>query len=202
MKRILMWVGVFLLVGVVVGAFRLIRGPDLSAYQYLKDPQISAKADQKVLVLILAGDPNEVGKDAFGKLMKSFFAVKRANKGVAMAPPRVRWSWDGADKRTMVGRYAMPLPDSVTSLPEGINDEGPEVALAIWSYGSVAEILHYGAYDEEVATTKRLMDFVESNGYAAAGMHEEEYLKGPGLLRRDPKSFQTIIRYAVKKKAK
>jgi hypothetical protein len=62
----------------------------------------------------------------------------------------------------------------------------------------VAEILHIGPYDRETPTIDRLKRFIATSGYSIIGEHEEEYLKGPGLLfRGSPKNFHTIIRYRV-----
>jgi hypothetical protein len=42
--------------------------------------------------------------------------------------------------------------------------------------------------------------FIADKGYEMAGMHEEEYLVGPGMGNAPPESYRTIIRYQVKKK--
>lgn len=41
---------------------------------------------------------------------------------------------------------------------------------------------------------------IVAQGYEIAGPHEEEYLSSPGMGNIPPEEYQTIIRYAVKKK--
>ncbi|MBN1225327.1 MAG: GyrI-like domain-containing protein, partial [Candidatus Aminicenantes bacterium] len=128
---------------------------------------------------------------AFTKLFGAFFKLP----GARMAAPRARWLGDlSRPKEEWVGLFALPLPDSVTSLPPEM--EG--VRIEEWEYGQVAEILHVGAYGDELPTIQKLLAFIKEQGYAIAGPHEEEYLKGPGMVA-DPSHYWTIIRYQVKK---
>jgi hypothetical protein len=44
----------------------------------------------------------------------------------------------------------------------------------------------------------RLRAFIDSRGYRAIGDHEEEYVKGPGMIfAGDPNTYLTIIRLRV-----
>ena len=74
-------------------------------------------------------------------------------------------------------------------------DKRPEVRLETWEYGTVAQILHLGPYDQEGSTIERLHRFIKDSGYQITGDHEEEYLTRP-----DAKVIKTLIRYTVKKK--
>jgi hypothetical protein len=115
--------------------------------------------------------------------------------------PRARWpvSLD-TPKSEWLGLYALPVPETTTELPQYEAQAGLNVSLTTWEYGEVAEILHIGPYDQEQPTVKRLMDFINEQGYAIIGDHEEEYLKGPTMFSRgDPEKYTTIIRYRVKK---
>lgn len=164
---------------------------DLSAFDKLKEPAIVQKPAAKMLVVEAKGDPNTAGGQAFGLLFKVFFSIP----GVRMAPPRARWITDlKTPKDQWVGYYALPLPDSA-SLPAG--SEGAKIE--VWAYGDVAEILHIGAYAAEPPTVEKLMKFVAAQGYAIAGPHEEEYLRGPES-GPNTAEYRTIIRYQVKKK--
>ncbi len=164
-----------------------------SASTALKDPAISTKPHQNMLVVEMQGDPNVVGQQAFSQLFGAFFKIP----GVKIAPPRARWLNIPADSRSQwIGLYALPLPESVTALPEGV--EGARIE--IWKYGEVAEILHLGPYSEEGPTIERLHRFIDSQGYQVVGPHEEEYLKSPGMGNISPSDYQTIIRYPVVKK--
>ena len=95
------------------------------------------------------------------------------------------------DEWTMI--IGLPIPEDTTSLPQKV--AGTEVKIETWEYGTVAQILHLGAYDQEDATIERLHHFIEDSGYEIASAHEEEYLTRP-----DAKVIKTIIRYSVKKK--
>jgi hypothetical protein len=178
------------------------RVPDLSEYEGLRDPAITTKPDQKMLVVRAQGDPNQVGGEAFGLLFKLYFGIKGVAKGPKQPAPRARWpvSLDVTPSE-WVGHYAMPVPDHVAEIPEHEAGTGLEVELATWKYGEVAEILHVGPYSEEEPTIERLHAFIEDSGYEIVGDHEEEYLRGPGmpLIRVRPEDYYTIIRYQVGK---
>ncbi len=166
---------------------------DLSQYDKLKNPQIRKIPDkQKMLVVEKKGDPNVTAGMAFSTLYSAFFKLP----GAKMAPPRFRLLNPPTDPRNeWVGLYALPLPDSVDSLPAGA--EG--VKLDYWEYGDVAEILYLGPYSEETPTIDRLVVFIAAQGYEISGPHEEEYLRGPES-GPDSSKYMTIIRYQVRKK--
>ena len=94
----------------------------------------------------------------------------------------------------------MPVPDAVEQVPEVGRAEGLTVDLTTWDYGSVAQVLHVGRYDAEADTIRNLHDFVRTQGYEVTGLHEEEYLRGPGMLfKGNPDRYLTVIRYPVKR---
>ena len=176
-------------------------GPDLSQFEHLKEPQITTKADQKVIVVEATGSPDEIGGKAFGLLLKLYFKTKGAPKGPKQSAPRARWPISpDTPQSEWIGRYAMPVPDEVTTLPEYEAEAELKVELTTWEYGEVAEILHIGPYDKEDQTIAKLMTFIEQQGYKIIGEHEEEYLKGPGMFfKGNPEKYYTIIRYRVRK---
>jgi hypothetical protein len=191
-----------LLVVVVFAVFLFLpRGPDLSGYQYLKNPQIRFMENQKVLVVEAVGAPETAGGKAFGLLFRTYFKMKGTSKGPKQPTPRVRWPISlETPKAEWRGLYAMPVPEGITSLPQYKAEPGVSMRLETWEYGDVAEILHIGPYDREKETVDRLAAFTRAGGYEMIGDHEEEYLKGPGMFfRGDPEKYQTIIRYRVKK---
>jgi hypothetical protein len=189
-KKTTVFLALVLFTGLLVWATQY---QDLSQYEKLKDPQIRKMPEkQKMLVVEKKGDPNVTAGDAFSILFSAFFKLP----GARMAPPRARWLNTFTDPRNeWVGLYALPLPDSVDSLPTGV--EG--VKIDFWDYGEVAEILHVGAYSEETPTIERLQAFIADLGYEIVGPHEEEYIRGPES-GPDTSKYMTIIRYQVQKK--
>jgi hypothetical protein len=164
----------------------------LKSYEPLKDPQISTRPAQKMLVADCKGDPGVAAQVAIATLYRTFYALP----GAKLAAPRGRWAAPfAAPKADWAGILGLPIPDDIKSLPAGAKD----VRIETWAYGEVAEILHVGSYDSEQPTVERLMKFIADKGYVVAGPHEEEYLAGPGMVA-EPVKYQTIIRYQVKKK--
>lgn len=203
MEIVLVFLGiVVLLLGVGVLWMGLPKGPSLASVAHLQVPLILEMEPQKVLLVEARGDPNVVGRKAFGLLMKTYFRLKGVPKGGAtFQAPRGRWPvGEGAPKEEWIGLYAMPVPESVSEVPKGATDGDLSVELATWEYGEVAQILHVGRYDAEEPTVEKLMGFLRTQGYVVAGPHEEEYLKGPGMLfAGKPDNYLTIVRYPVRR---
>jgi hypothetical protein len=193
---------VVVLIGVIVWIGSP-RGPRLADVAHLSEPHLARLPPLKVLLVTAKGDPNTVGKKAFGRLMRAYYGLAGVPKGgPSFKPPRARWPNAGARPGEWTGLYAMPVPDSVTTVPPGDGKDGLEVALATWEYGEVAEILHVGPYSAEEPTVARLKGFISDQGYEIAGPHEEEYLRGPGMLfAGDPQSYLTLIRCQVRRRA-
>jgi hypothetical protein len=90
------------------------------------------------------------------------------------------------------------LPSEATTSPTATTPEGWPVTVQTWGYGEVAEVLHVGQYADEAADIGRLQAFVAASGYRAIGEHEEEYVRGPGVIfAGDPHDYLTIIRLRV-----
>ena len=163
------------------------------------DPQILEMAPQKMAVVYGKGAPDRVFPELMPALYGSVYTLKfdlkkkglptfkvsglRARYPDAHLVPMEEWTH-------IIG---LPVPEGTTSLPQKV--PGIEVKLETWKYGTFAQILHLGPYDQEEPTVNRLHRFIEDNGYETAGMHEEEYLTTP-----DAKVPKTIIRYTVRKK--
>jgi len=163
------------------------------------DPQILEMPAQKMAVVSAKGAPDKVFPELMPALYGSVYTLKfdlkkkglptfkvsglRARYPDAHLVPMEEWTH-------IIG---LPVPEDTTSLPQKV--AGIEVKLETWDYGTVAQILHLGAYNQEQPTIERLQKFIEENGYEIAGIHEEEYLTSP-----DAKVIKTIIRYPVKKK--
>ncbi len=202
-KLIIIVIAILVLVALlgVIFYFYMTQEIDLSQFEHLKNPQISTKKNQQMLVVEAKGDPNIVGEKAFGLVYKLYYKIKDTPKKPGQHAPRARWpiSLD-TPKSEWIGLYAMPVPENTSGLPE--HEAKPELTVSLekWEYGDVAEILHIGPYTKEEPTVKRLMDFVNEQGYTVIGVHEEEYLKGPTMFSKgNPEAYVTIIRYRVKK---
>ncbi len=162
-------------------------------------PQILKMPPQKMAVVQAKGVPDKVFSEIMPALMGSVYTLKfdlkkRGLPTFNVSPPRARYPDDldiPMDKWTIM--TGVPVPKDTISLPQKV--AGIEVKLETWAYGTVAQILHLGAYDQEGPTVERLHRFIEESGYEIAGCHEEEYLTRP-----DARVMKTIIRYEVKKK--
>ncbi len=163
------------------------------------DPQILEMPPQKMAVVYGKGAPDKVFPELMPALYGSVYTLKfdlkkkelpafkvsglRARYPDAHLVPIEEWTH-------IIG---LPIPEGTTSLPQKV--PSIEVKIETWEYGTVTQILHLGAYDQEYATVERLHKFIEDSGYEIAGVHEEEYLTSP-----DAKVVKTIIRYPIKKK--
>jgi len=163
------------------------------------DPQILEIASQKMAVVYGKGAPDKVFPEVMPALYGSVYTLKFDLKKKGLPTFKVsglRARYPDAhlvpkDEWTHI--MALPVPDDTTSLPQKVPT--PEVRLETWEYGTVAQILHLGPYDQEGSTIERLHRFIKDSGYQITGDHEEEYLTRP-----DAKVIKTLIRYTVKKK--
>ncbi|MFC2025274.1 GyrI-like domain-containing protein [Chloroflexota bacterium] len=164
-----------------------------------KEPQILEMPSQKMAVVRGKGAPDKVFPELMPALYGSVYTLKFDLKKKGLETFKVsglRGRYPDAHlvpKDEWAHIIGLPVPEDTTSLPQKV--AGIEVKLETWDYGTVAQILHLGPYDQEGPTVERLHQFVEDNGYQIAGSHEEEYLTSP-----DAKVMKTIIRYPIRKK--
>jgi hypothetical protein len=201
MKR-WMW---FVLAVVVIGAICMMmmpKGPNLKDYEYLKEPKMLFLQDQKVIEITVKGNPDKVA----GKVLKDLFALRfKISSGKNAVVPLARYKFENAanmkDMDNWTVSYAIPVDEKVEKLPEYKGEFKPE--LKVWKYGNVGQLLHVGSYEEETEDITKLQNFIKEQGYAITGMHEEQYVKGPGIFGKgDPKKYITILSYEVKKTGK
>ena len=163
------------------------------------DPRLLEMPAQKMAVVHAKGAPDKVFPEFMPALYGSVYTLKfdlkkkglptfkvgglRARYPDAHLVPKEEW--------TMI--IGLPIPEDTTSLPQKVPNI--EVKIEQWAYGTVAQVLHLGPYDQEYATVERLHQFIKDSDYEIAGVHEEEYLTSP-----DAKVIKTIIRYEIKKK--
>jgi len=163
------------------------------------DPQILEMPPQKMAVVYGKGVPDKVFPEFMPALYGSAYTLKFDLKKQGLPTFKVsglRARYPDAhlvpqDEWTII--VGLPIPEDTTSLPQKV--PGIKVKIETWEYGTVAQILHLGAYDQEGPTIERLHQFIKESGYDIAGAHEEEYLTSP-----DAKVIKTIIRYPVKMK--
>ncbi len=163
------------------------------------EPKILEMPPQKMAVVSGKGTPDKVFNDLMPALYGSVFSHKFALKKKGLPTFKVgglRARYPDAHllpKGKWTHIIGLPIPEDTTLLPQKV--AGVEVKIETWPYGTVAQILHLGSYDQEDPTIERLHKFIEESGYQIAGDHEEEYLSRP-----DAKVVKTIIRYVVRKK--
>jgi hypothetical protein len=171
----------------------------MSPRQLKTDPVILEMPSQKMAVARGKGAPDKVFAQVFAALFGSVYALKFDLKKSGMESfranaPRARYPnahLSSVDEWLVL--VGIPVPDGTTSLPQ--KELGTKVKLETWEYGTVAQILHLGPYDQETETIKRLHEFIAANQCEIVGPHEEEYLSRP-----DAKVIKTLIRYQVKRR--
>jgi len=162
------------------------------------DPQIVEMPAQKMAVVRGKGPPNKVFAEVMSALYGAVYTLKFSLKKKGLPTFKVeclRSRYPDAHllpKEQWTIITGLPIPEDTTSLPQKV--PGVEVKIETWEYGTVGQILHLGAYDQETPTIERLHKFIEENGYEIAGDHEEEYLTRP-----DAKVVKTIIRYPIRR---
>jgi len=61
--------------------------------------------------------------------------------------------------------------------------------------GKCVQMLHKGAYNTEINTTKQIMEYITIQGMKLVGLHHEIYLNDPEKVSKD--KLKTIVRYAI-----
>lgn len=163
------------------------------------DPVILEMPSQKMAVVQGKGFADKVFAKIFPALYGSVYTLKfdlkkRGPESFKVSCPRARYpNAHLSPKGEWLIIAGIPVPENTTSLPQ--KEPNTEVKLETWEYGTVAQILHLGRYDQETETIQRLRQFITDSGYEITGPHEEEYQSRP-----DAKVIKTLIRYQVKKK--
>ena len=163
------------------------------------ETQIQEMPSQRMAVVYAKGAPDRVFPEFMPALYGSVYTLKFDLKKKGLPTFKVsglRSRYPDAhlvpmDEWTHI--IGLPIPEDTAFIPQKV--PSTEVKVESWEYGTVAQILHLGAYDQEQSTVDRLHRFIEENGYEIAGVHEEEYLTSP-----DAKVVKTIVRYPIKKK--
>lgn len=61
--------------------------------------------------------------------------------------------------------------------------------------GRCVQMLHKGAYNTEIDTTKQIMEYITIQNMKLIGLHHEIYLNDPEKVTKD--KLKTIVRYAI-----
>ena len=163
------------------------------------DPQLVQMPDQKMAVVRGKGAPDKVFAEIMPALYGAVYTLKFDLKKKGLETFKVgalRAHYPDAtarDKKDWTIIMGIPIPEDTKSLVQKV--PGVPVTIETWKYGTVAQILHLGAYDQETENIEKLHRFITEQGYEIAGDHEEEYLTRP-----DAKVPKTIIRYTVRRK--
>ena len=161
-------------------------------------PELVEMPAQKMAVVTTVGRPDESAENAMPALYGSVYTLKfdlkkRGFESFKVQCPRARYP-DAhlKPKEEWTIHWGLPVPDDTTALEQ--KSQGVETKLETWEYGTVAQVLHLGAYSDECPTIELLQKFIKENGCVIDGEHEEEYLTRPTA-----KVVKTIVRYPVKK---
>lgn len=163
------------------------------------EPQIIEMPTQKMAAVYARGTPHQVFPQALPILYNSVYALKFSLKKDGLPTFKVgglRARYPDAHLVPMeewTNVIGLPIPEDTTSLPQKVG--GANVKVETWEYGTVAQILHLGSYNDEADSVGRLLRFIRDRGYEIIGVLEEEYITRP-----DAKTPKTIIRYRVRKK--
>lgn len=70
-----------------------------------------------------------------------------------------------------------------------------DVYLKKMTEGKCVQMLHKGAYNTEINTTKQIMEYITIQGMKLVGLHHEIYLNDPQKVAKE--KLKTIVRYAI-----
>jgi len=70
-----------------------------------------------------------------------------------------------------------------------------DVYLKRMTEGKCVQMLHKGAYNTEINTTKQIMEYITIQGMKLIGLHHEIYLNDPEKVAKE--KLKTIVRYAI-----
>ena len=117
------------------------------------DPIILEMPSQKMAVVQGRGSPDKVFPKIFPALYGSVYTLKfdlkkRGLESFKVSPPRARYpDVHLQTKEEWLIIAGIPVPDNTISLPQ--KEPDTEVKIETWEYGTVAQILHLGPYDQD-----------------------------------------------------
>lgn len=157
-------------------------------------PTIRVEKNQRMLALVVKGDPERNGDSAVRALLRYFFRGAGEDEKNAPVRPRVRWALRSPTlpRSSWIATYALPVSET---FPEPAR--GPAV-IVTWPYGLIAEGAYSGPYAKAQPEIDSLRAYVARSGFALIGGLEEEFERGRGTLYQGhPETYRTIIRYRI-----
>ncbi len=87
---------IVVVIALALGMFAMLylTRPGTKGLEFLREPRIVQKDAQRMLAVIIPGDPAVASGKAFGKLFGAFFTLKKSRPGLKLAAPRARWPVD------------------------------------------------------------------------------------------------------------
>lgn len=198
-------------------------------YMPAKKPSIVTVPSMNYVAVRGKGDPNEEGgeyKQAIELLYAIAYTIKMSKKGdhridgyfdYVVPPLEGFWWQEGASGIDYTHKEAfhwisvIRLPDFVTEAEflwareeaaRKKKKDFSKVEFLRYDEGLCVQCMHLGAYDDEPATTARMHEFMESQGYAlditSERLHHEIYLSDARKVA--PEKRKTVIRHPICRK--
>lgn len=190
-------------------------------------PEIITVPQMNYIAVRGEGDPNEADgayKKAVGVLYSVAYTIKMSYKGshkidgfFEYVVPPLEGFWrqgnnsdiDYSDKGKFSWISVIRLPDFVTeedfkwAVEEASRKKKTDCSAAeflIVEEGLCVQIMHIGAYDDELRSVALMDDFIKENGYendlTEARLHHEIYISDPN--KTVPEKRKTVIRHPIK----
>lgn len=166
------------------------RSPETSA----AFPTVRVEKNQRMLALVVKGDPERNGDSAVQALLRYFFRGAGEAEKNAPVRPRVRWALRSPSlpRSSWIATYALPVSET---FPEP--GRGP-AAIVTWPYGLIAEAAYSGPYANAQPDIDSLKAYVTRSGFALIGGLEEEFERGRGTLYQGhPEAYRTLLRFRI-----
>jgi hypothetical protein len=133
---------------------------------------IRVERNQRMLEMVVKGDPARNGDSAMRALLRHFFRGAGEAEKNAPVRPRVRWlrRSPSLPRSEWIAAYAVPVSRSFPP-PRG-------ATLTDWAYGLIAETAYAGPYANAQPAIDSLEAEIRRRGLGLNGSLEEEFVRG------------------------